>query len=258
VDVVRVGLSLRALRHRLGWRQADLAKRAKVSQSAVSRAERGRIAGLSVAALERLVTSLGGHLDVRVLYQGERLDRLLDTAHAAAVERVVRMLTANGWEALAEVSFAIYGERGSIDVFARHLATGRLLVIEVKTVVPDMQSMLVALDRKSRLAVRIATERGWAAGPVSVLLVVIDSSTARRRIAEHASTLETKLPVRGRAVRQWLEDPRAASGPLRGVWFLPPMRHATVRKRIRMRTALPTASSAVTSRLSTTRQGGPP
>src|SRR3954471_5898038 len=148
VDAVRIGRSLRALRHRLAWRQEDLADRAHVSQSAVSRAERGQLAGLSIRALDRLVTALGAQLDVRMLYQGERLDRLLDAGHAAAVERVIRMLVADGWEAVAEVSFAIYGERGSIDVFARHLATGRLLVVEVKTVVPDIQAMLIALDRK--------------------------------------------------------------------------------------------------------------
>jgi transcriptional regulator with XRE-family HTH domain len=255
MDVVRIGLSIRALRHRLGWRQDDLARRANVSQSAVSRAERGRLAGLSLGAVDRLVTSVGGHLDVRVLYQGERLDRLLDAAHAAAVERVVRMLIADGWEAVAEVSFAIYGERGSIDVFARHLASGRLLVVEVKTVVPDVQAMLLALDRKVRLAVRIAAERGWAPAPVSALLVVVDSSTARRRVGEHAGTLESKLPVRGRAVRRWLGDPASTERPMAGLWFLPPMRHPTVRKRIRIRNGPPDPLRPATSHDATARRG---
>jgi Holliday junction resolvase-like predicted endonuclease len=59
----------------------------------------------------------------------------------------VRYLDAAGWTVLTEVSFAVLGERGSIDVFARHAATGALLAVEVKTVVPDWQGMLAAIDR---------------------------------------------------------------------------------------------------------------
>ena len=40
-----------------------------------------------------------------------------------------------------EVSFSVYGERGSIDILAFHASTGSLLVIEIKSVVPDMQSI---------------------------------------------------------------------------------------------------------------------
>ena len=43
-------------------------------------------------------------------------------------EHVARLLTAAGWEVAPEVSFSIYGERGVIDVLARHPTAGSLLV----------------------------------------------------------------------------------------------------------------------------------
>jgi len=233
VDAARLGRSFVVLRQRLGWRQSDLATRAKVSQSAVSRVERGRTDAISIAALSALATSLGARLDVRLTWQGENLDRLLDAGHAAAVERLVGILQGAGWDVLAEVSFSIYGERGSIDVFARHRQSGALLVVEVKSVFPDLQAMLVALDRKTRLAGRIAAERGWPTAPVSTLLVVVDATTARRRVREHEATLGSVLPDRGREITRWLRNP--GSRVLRGLLFLPPSHHATVRRRVRRR-----------------------
>ena len=56
---------------------------------------------------------MGARFEQRVLWQGEALDRLLDADHAAIVERVIRWLRAEGWEAVPEVTFAIRGERGA-------------------------------------------------------------------------------------------------------------------------------------------------
>lgn len=92
-------------------------------------------------------------------------------------------------------------------------------MIEVKSVVPDIQGSLVTLDRKERLALGIAQERGWNAVGVSRLLVIRENRTARRRIAEHAATFANTFPDRARVVRGWLMRPDP-SRPLRGLWFL--------------------------------------
>jgi hypothetical protein len=129
------------------------------------------------------------------------------------------------------VTFAIYGERGSVDILARHTATGVLLVVEVKTVVPDLQSMLAAHDRKARLAPTIARERTWPAGPVARLLVILASRTARRRVAEHRSTFATSYPKSPTAMRSWLQRP--AREPVAGLLFVSGIRHADQRHKIR-------------------------
>lgn len=218
MDAVRVGLSLRALRRRRGWTQQALADRARLSRSTVQRIERGCADDFTARSLRAIATALDARFDFSLRWHGEELDRLLDADHAALVEHVVAWLRREGWTVAAEVTFAIAGERGSVDVLAFDERTGTLLVVEVKTVVPDMQSMLAALDRKVRLATRIAAQRGWRATSVSRLLVLPGDSTTRRRAALHAETLAAVLPARTNAVRAWVRRPIR---PLAGILFLP-------------------------------------
>ena len=170
-----------------------------------------------MTTLRRVSFALDSRVDVRLLWHAEGLDRLLDERHAALVERTIGMLTEVGWAAAAEVSFGIRGERGSVDILAIHEATGSLLVVEVKSVVPDLQAMLVALDRKGRLGREIARERGWSATSVSRLLVLPDDRTARRRVERHAATFRAALPARTVEVRRWLRHPVGMS---HGILFL--------------------------------------
>lgn len=219
MDGIRLGLAIRALRIRRGWRQLDLALRARVSRSEISRVERGLGGGVTLTTLARIAAALDARLDMTLRWHGEGLDRLLDSAHARLVEQVVAILAPTAWELVVEASFSIGGERGSIDVFARHRASGILLVVEVKSVVPDNQAMLHALDRNVRLAPRIAFERGWVPnGPVGRLLVIAEGTTTRRRVAALGATFARVLPARGAEVRAWLRDP---SGPIAGLLFLP-------------------------------------
>ena len=106
-----------------------------------------------------------------------------------------------------EVSFSIWGERGVIDIFAWHAARRALLVIEVKTEIVDVGEMLGTLDRKRRLAREIAAERGWDPQTVSTWLVVAESRTNERRVADHRSTLRAAYPDDGRQIRSWLAKP---------------------------------------------------
>ena len=184
VDWIRLGRSLRALRIRRRWRQLDVADRAGVSRSLISSIERGHAGTVTLDTIVRVAAVLDARLDVALRWHGEHLDRLLDAAHAGLVDRVVELLTSTGWDVAVEASFAIRGERGSIDVLALHRSTGRMLVVEVKSVVPDSQAMLYGLDGKVRLAPLIGAERGWVTGGAAARLLVIgDGSTARSRIA---------------------------------------------------------------------------
>jgi transcriptional regulator with XRE-family HTH domain len=174
MDGLRIGRSVRAIRIHHRWRQADVAERAHVSRSFVSKIERGQIRASDLDRLERVCLALGAELDLRVRWRGEGLDRLLDEAHAILVDRFVRELVASGWEAAVEVTFNHFGDRGSIDIFGWHPTTRSILVVEVKSVVPDSQGTLMPLDRKARLAPVIGHERGRQSTTVSKLLVVAD------------------------------------------------------------------------------------
>lgn len=230
MDPVKFGLSIRALRRRRGWTQQKLADEARMSTSAVSRVERGSGERLSVHALTGLAAALGARVSVRVLWQGEELDRLLDGDHARLVEWIIRRLTAEGWIALPEVTFQVRGERGSIDVLAWHPETGHLLVVEVKTVVPDVQATLAGVDRKARLAPVVARERGWRVRSVSRMLVLPNDRTARRRLSQFAATFDRVFPERTVELRHWIAAP---DRPVSGVMFVSGATQAGARHRVR-------------------------
>jgi len=157
--------------------------------------------------LEAIARALDGQLGLDFRWRGEALDRLIDERHAALVDAVVGLFLAAGWEVDVEVSFSIYGERGSIDVFARHAETGLVVVIEVKASIGEVGSTLIGIDRKARLAPRIARERGWRCNGVAKLLVVAESGTTRRRIARHRRAFAASLPAEGRACLAWIRRP---------------------------------------------------
>ncbi|TAK02084.1 MAG: XRE family transcriptional regulator [Chloroflexota bacterium] len=229
MDPVRFGLSIRALRRRRRWTQRELGRRARVSRSEVSRVERGGAATPSLRILDAIVAALGARLLVRVLWQGEELDRILDREHARLVEVLLRRLSDGGWTAFPEITFQVAGERGSIDVLAWHERTRALLVVEVKSVVPDIQATLAGLDRKARLGPSIAAGRGWRAATVSRLLVLPENRTARRRIASVGATFDRALPARSVEVKRWLIDP---VGPMSGLIFLSDSIPAGARHRV--------------------------
>jgi hypothetical protein len=174
------------------------------------------------------------------------MDRLLDEAHARLVDEVVRRLRALGWDVAVEVTFSRYGERGSIDVMAFHPGRRALVVIEVKSVTPDMQAMIAGIDRKARLAPALALDRGWDAAVVARVVVVSDTRTNRRRLDEHQATLAVALPARTRDVLRWLRDP--GDGAVSGIWILSDGRQADGARRRRHRARLPRACPAPRSR----------
>jgi hypothetical protein len=210
----------------------------------VWRIERGRGDRVTVHVLVRVAAALGARVDVRLLWQGEGLDRLLDAGHADLVDRTLDLLAFAGWQVATEVSFNLRGERGSIDILAFHPATGSLLVIEVKSVVPDMQAMLAGIDRKGRLAREIARERGWQVTSVARLLVLPDDRTARRRVERHDATFRTALPARTVGVRRWIQRP---NGTIDGVLFLSNAHHTSSRHRVARQRPTPASSPSVTS-----------
>jgi transcriptional regulator with XRE-family HTH domain len=213
-----VGRLIRAARVRRAWRQVDLARRARVSTSTVSRLERGDFGAVSLERLRRVFVALGGRLDVVPRFEGGEVDRLLNARHAAMHELMARRFRiAPGWEFAPEVSFSIYGERGVIDVLAWHAATRTLLIVELKTEIVDVNELMAKADQRRRLAVQVAAQRGWHPATVGVWVVVADSRTNRRRLAAHRAVLRAAFPTDGRSVDAWIRRPR---GPLAALSFL--------------------------------------
>jgi hypothetical protein len=105
------------------------------------------------------------------------------------------------------VSFSIWGERGVIDLLLWHPGRRALLIIEFKTELVDVGDLLGTMDRRRRLAAKIVEPRGWRPRVVSTWVILADSRTNARRIAEYRTVLRTAFPAGAREIRRWLRDP---------------------------------------------------
>lgn len=216
MDDHRFGTAIRRVRQRRGWRQADLAAKAGVSASFVSRLERGHVGLQTVDSIRAVASVLEIRVDLQPRWRAGDLDRLLNARHSALHESVARWFrdTHPAWILVPEVSFAIYSDRGIIDILAWHPGRRAVLVIELKTELVDMNELLGTLDRKRRVAPTVAAGRKLDPIAISTWLIVAGSRTNRRRVEAHATMLEGALPQNGPAIRRWLRDPVASVGAL--------------------------------------------
>lgn len=220
------GLVIRALRRRRGWRQSDLAARARVSQSTVSRAERGWLEDLTLQTIRALFAPLEARVQLVPRWKGAELERLLDEDHSVVVSDVARRLEALGWSVEIEVTYSEYGERGSIDVLGLRPGERSIVVVEVKTDVASSEAVGRKVDEKARLAPGIVAERhGWTPTSVGRLVVMPESMRLRRLVERHA-VIGRMFPVDALAIRRWLRRP---AGTLAGLWFLSDTRLETAR-----------------------------
>lgn len=235
-------------------RQRDVGERVRTSTSTISRIERGHAGTLTLDTLSAVAAALEIRIDFVPRWRGGDLDRMLGAGHGRMHEQIARVLRRHpAWLAVPEVSFAVYGERGVIDILAFHAARRNLLVIELKTQLVDIQQLLSATDRYRRLAPRLAAERGWDVKETATWVVLRDTTTNRRRVAAHATVLRSALPHDGRTVRGWLREPQ---GRLAALSFLPDAHAGTTRSSAtgRQRVRVPNPRSG---RAQDARQRGP-
>lgn len=230
MDDQRIGRVILVLRQRRGWRQQDLASRAGVSQSAISDMERGHIDRYTLRTIRSVLRALDASARLEPMWRGRGdLDRLLDADHARLMQDWADRHQRAGWEVWNEATYSIYGERGRIDQLAYHPSTAVLEVTEGKTGIWDVQDTLGRLDEKIRLAPQVAAQRGWKVSRVVGALVIVDGTTARRRVREHEH-LFARYSLRGRAASAWVRDPRPATDGLLLFVSLPPTNQRRLRR----------------------------
>ena len=190
VDLVRFGRGIRALRHRRRWRQLDLATRCgrepvdgrpdrgrqqwRQSRPASSKRSRTRSALAPTSASTGTARRSIG-CSTRPT---RRSSRSSSRWHPSLPAGKSRSRSPSGSAANAARSTSLPGIA----------ATRIVLVVEVKSVVPDIQAMLAALDRKVRLARRSPES---AAGRRSPSRSCSSSARAERRDAASRRTQQT-------------------------------------------------------------------
>lgn len=194
-----------------------VARRAGVHREVISTLERGSGHRLRLETIEAVLSAIGARCDLRVMWNGPELDRLLDAGHAAMGAVVKRRLERWGWIVMVEVSYSRYGERGRIDLLAWHPPTRIVLVVELKTALVDVQDLLGTLDAKARLSRHVAGTFGWEVRSVVPVIAFMKTRTTQRRLAG-VDVLFDRFELRGRKALTWLRRPsRAVSGLM---WFV--------------------------------------
>jgi transcriptional regulator with XRE-family HTH domain len=237
MDDQRLGATIRAIRVRRGWRQSDLAGRSGVSPATISRLERGHPGLLTVDTVRRVASALDIRVDLVPRWRAGDLDRLLNAKHSQLHELVARWFAKElpTWVLAPEVSYAIYGERGVIDIVAWHPGRRAILVIELKTDVVDVNQLIGKVGEKARLIRRIVRDRGWDPLTVSTWVIVASGRTNRARLAAHQAVLRAAFPADGRGMRRWLADPAGSVAAL-SLWTEPAARPLMPTRRVRRRT----------------------
>ena len=148
------------------------------------------------------------------------LDRLLNARHSELHELVARHFAEQlpEWVLQPEVSFAVYGERGIVDILAWHPRLRALLVIELKTDIADVNELVGTVDRKGRHAIRIAIDRRLDRPTGSAAFGTRSGSSSRaatrtrRRIQAHSAMLRAAFPG-GRSGDRRLAATAGSIGP---------------------------------------------
>lgn len=207
VDDVAVGRLLRAIRIRRGWRQADVAVKAGMHRSQVSRAERGLLEDLRLGDLRRIGAVLEVRTPLAPTWRGGDADRLVNAGHVALQGAILGQLPP-GWSAIPEAPL-VGTERGVVDLVAWHQESRSLLLIEVKTELADPGALVAQVSRYRRALPALARAHGWEGQAcVGTWVAIADSSMNRRRLALASALLRRAFPQGGYELRRWLLQPR--------------------------------------------------
>lgn len=141
---LEIGDQLRTARHLLGLTQKQVATAIGISQSDVSRRERGRAPRLTGQALARHAAAVGLKPSIKLWPVG---GGVRDEAQARYVARFLSRVGA-AWKVLLEAPIPIAGDLRAVDIL---LSAGPTrIAVEVITRLADLQAQLRAAQLKAR------------------------------------------------------------------------------------------------------------
>ena len=187
---------LRDARLMAGLSQDHVARAVGVTQSAVSRAERGRHEGNSIEALAVHFAALGMRLSLKAYPVGSPVR---DRAHLALLGRLRQLVSdAFGWHPDALVGTT--GDQRAWDVL---LSGPARIGVDAETRLYDIQAIQRRCQAKAR-----------DSGVDHIILLVADTRHNRRVLTEHAADLGAVFPLKARHIRGSLAQGRdpGASG----------------------------------------------
>jgi len=203
--LVRLGGDARAARLRRRLTQTGLGRRVGLSQSAISRAERGLGGGLTLDAWQRIAIALS--VPLKVEFQRDPQQEPLDAGHLGIQEVVLRLGRRHGYAREVELRTKPDESWRSIDVALADDRRRRLIVVECWNVIGDIGASARSSTKKAAEAEAIADLR-WGDAPHSTHLVWVVRATARNRqlVARYPEVFAARFPGRSSAWARALND----------------------------------------------------
>jgi len=174
---------LRLARQQAGLRQAEVGRRAGVSQSYLSQAERGLGHDGSVETWAALAAAVGMQLAAFIeLAPGATAPR--DGQHLARQQHAIRVSAPGGWTGRPEVRIATAdGHQRFIVVLLERTATREAVVVEIVDLIADLGEDLRGIERKVD-ALRVLRPDWRVAG-----LLIIRGTVRNRAVVRSLGTL---------------------------------------------------------------------
>ena len=222
VSDVQIGITFRAVRRRLGLRQADVARRA--------RSHRRYLADR--AGTDRIDRSDAGEAGRRGLGDPARCRRFVARAAArarpqcpACVAGRCRPRAVRGCDGLGDrLGGLVLDLRGARRHRHRRLARGFSNAVDRRAQDGAGRSSGIHRHDGSSATVggRIVADRGWRPRACATWVILADTRTNRRHVAQHARLLRGAFPANGHAMRRLLghpdgPSPRCRSCHIRGI-----------------------------------------
>jgi transcriptional regulator with XRE-family HTH domain len=211
-----VATTIREARQLIGWTQAELARRARTSQSRISRLETGAAGDVDTALVAAVLTALG-HRGVFVVEDRHLDDRREQRGpiHGIVLGHTARRLRAWGWETATEVEIQSTDgvPRGWIDLLAHRRADGAGLLGEIKGDIPDPGALQRQVAFYEREASGVMRRLGWPAARIATLVVALDTAPVHATLRAHASLLGPAFPGTPAGFTAWLRTPHLALPP---------------------------------------------
>jgi hypothetical protein len=180
----------------------------------VSLIERCDVPDLPISTAVRVLDALDVEIDLRLAVPTGG-GRQRDAAHARCVAYVARRLESHGFRVAAEVPIVHGRWHGFIDVLAYHPVDRLLVILEVKTELPDIGAMDRQLGMAERCAWDAAHRLGWRPRSATSALLLLSTDENDRRLSANGSWFNRRFRVRAREINRLLSDP--ARTPERGV-----------------------------------------
>jgi len=209
----RLGERLRHVRVDLGQSQSQVAERAGISQSSVSRMERGKAGGTPIRTWTVVADVLGlsielGRSAVANLPATQATAASMVDGRLGAMALVARLAEAGHWAARSRVVEGPDGNVRSVNLTLRRIVPPQVVVVRIWDTVVDVEALLDDLEQEL-----VAVPRSTDSDEIGGFIVLRATSSNRRQITQRVSALDQRFRDSGSRWIGVLRDPRPARLP---------------------------------------------